>query len=126
MGTARRCTSSLYVGERDMSSEVFELQAALCQAMSYPTRLELVHILRNGARCVDDLAKTTGVNLASVSRHLSILRNCGVVTARRSGHEVLYELANPKVAMICDLMREVLVEQLDRQSAVVNGLTERL
>ncbi len=117
--------SGLAMGADGMSSSVFELQAALCQAMSYPTRLELVHILRNGAKCVDDLAQATGANLASVSRHLSILRNCGVVTARRAGHEVVYELANPKVVMICDLMREVLIEQLARQSAIASGLTER-
>jgi ArsR family transcriptional regulator len=108
-----------------MSPKVFELQAALCQAMSYPARLELVHVLRNGAKRVDDLAKATGANLASVSRHLSILRNCGVVTARRAGQEVLYDLANPKVALICDLMREVLVEQLTRQSAIAEGLAEQ-
>ena len=105
-----------------MSSKVFELQAALCQAMSYPTRLELVHALRSGARRVDDLAQATGVNQSSVSRHLSILRSCGVVTARRAGHEVVYELANPKVAMICDLMREVLLEQLTHQSDIARGL----
>lgn len=105
-----------------MSSKVFELQAALCQAMSYPTRLELVHALRTGARRVDDLAQVTGANQSSVSRHLSILRSCGVVTARRVGHEVVYELANPKVAMICDLMREVLLEQLTHQSDIARGL----
>lgn len=108
-----------------MSPKVFELQAALCQAMSYPARLELVHVLRNGAKRVDDLAKATGANLASVSRHLSILRNSGVVTAQRSNHELIYELANPKIAVICDLMREVLTEQLTQQSAIVRGLDEQ-
>jgi ArsR family transcriptional regulator len=104
---------------------MFELQATLCQAMSYPTRLELVHILRNGAKCVDDLAQATGANLSSVSRHLAILRNCGVVSDQRVGHEVLYTLADPRVELICDLMREVLVEQLARQSAIATGLDQQ-
>ncbi len=108
-----------------MAPQVFELQAALCRAMSYPARLELVHMLRDGAKRVDDLARATGASPASVSRHLSILRNCGVVSAQRSGQEVQYKLSNPKVATICDLMREVLVEQLTRQSVIANSLTER-
>ena len=108
-----------------MSSKVFELQAALCQAMSYPARLELVHILRRGSMRLEDLAQATGVNYASVSRHLTMLRNSGVVTAQRSGHELIYELANPKIAMICDLMREVLTEQLAQQSAIARGLDEQ-
>jgi len=103
-----------------MPSRGFELQAALCQAMSYPTRLELVHILRSGARRVEDLAQATGTSQAGVSRHLAILRNCGVVTARRVGHEMLYELANPKIAAICDLMRDVLAEQVTHHLAMIN------
>lgn len=105
-----------------MSSEVFELQAALCRAMGYPARLELVHLLRNGARRVDDLARSVGIGQASVSRHLAILRRCGVVRTRRAGHEVWYELADPKVALICDLMREVLIEQFAQQSAIARRL----
>ena len=108
-----------------MSPKVFEMQAALCQAMSYPTRLELVHILRNGSMRLEDLAQAIGANYGSVSRHLTVLRNCGVVSAQRSGHELVYELASPKIAAICDLMREVLTEQLAQQSAIARGLDEQ-
>jgi ArsR family transcriptional regulator len=105
-----------------MSARVFEMQAVLCQALSHPVRLELVHALRDGSKRVEDLAEVTGAKQASVSRHLTTLRNCGLVSAQRSGHEMRYRLTNPKVAAICNLMHEVLAEQAAHDLALINPL----
>jgi hypothetical protein len=50
------------------------------------------------------------------------LRDGNVVTAHRSGQEVVYQIANPKIVSICDLMREVLVEEAARQSQLVDDI----
>jgi ArsR family transcriptional regulator len=108
-----------------ITTEVFEMQARLCQAMSHATRLRIVHSLRDGPQRVTDLAQTTGLSQTTVSRHLTILRNCGVVTAQRRGQESIYHITSPKIVSVCDLMREVLAEQIAHQSDMTKILPEQ-
>jgi ArsR family transcriptional regulator len=103
---------------------LFEMQARLCQAMSHPTRLKLVQLLRDGPRPVDDLAQATGLSQGSVSRHLAALRSSGVVAGHRQGQHMIYHLVSPKIVAICDAMREVLAEQAAHQSAIALALDE--
>jgi ArsR family transcriptional regulator len=101
------------------------MQARLCQAMGHAKRLRIVHSLRDGPKRVADLAQASGLSQASVSRHLTILRNCGVVTAQRRGQEIIYHITSPKIVAVCDLMREVLVEQAAHQSDITKALLEQ-
>ena len=99
-----------------MSHEkIFEIQAGLCRAMGSSLRMEIVHLLRNGALNVSDIASATLQNRTTVSRNLTILRNAGVVMTHREGNSILYEIANPKLVSVCDLMRQVLLEQISEQ-----------
>jgi len=108
-----------------ISKEVFEMQSRLCQAMSHAARLEIVHILRDGPQHVRDLSRGMGLSQATLSRHLSILRNIGLITVQRQGQESIYQLANPKIVVICDLMHQVLAEQITHQAEIANRLTNR-
>jgi ArsR family transcriptional regulator len=105
------------------SEDVFELQARLCQAMANSTRLHIVHEIRNGPCCVHDLATTLGLKPSSVSRHLAALRQCQIIVANRQGQQFVYQIASPQIVMICDLMRQVLAEWANHQSAVAEALT---
>ena len=95
---------------------IFEVQADLCRCMASATRIGIVHVLRDGPQRVGDIAKLIGQPQTTVSRHLGVLRNGGVVTAQRRGQDIVYRIANPKLVSICDLMREVLVEEAARSS----------
>jgi ArsR family transcriptional regulator, virulence genes transcriptional regulator len=53
----------------------------------------------------------TGHPQSMISRHLGLLRNGGIVTAKHHAQEVIYQIANPKIVNICDLMREMLAEE---------------
>lgn len=79
--------------------------------MSNASRLKIVHLLREGPHCVGEIAQACALTSAKVSQHLSILRAHGIVTSERHGSEIVYRLANPKIAQVCDSMREVLSEQ---------------
>jgi DNA-binding transcriptional ArsR family regulator len=103
-----------------ISKEVFEMQARLCQAMGNPARLEIVHLLRDGPRHVSELSKIMDISQSTLSRHLAILKRNGVVNSDRQGQEVIYQLSNPKIVAVCDLMRQVLADQLTHQSEIVN------
>lgn len=89
------------------------IQAALCQAMGHEIRQEIVHLLRDGPRRVSDIADALGYSQPTISRHLNILRRAEVLVTRRAGADVIYSIANSKMLAVCDLMREVLIEQFN-------------
>ena len=100
---------------------IFEVQADLCRCMSSTTRIEIVHVLRDGPQRVGDIARITGHPQATISRHLGVLRNGGILIAQRRAQDVVYQIANPKIVHICDLMREVLAEDAARRSQLVGA-----
>jgi ArsR family transcriptional regulator len=59
---------------------------------------------------------------ANVSQHLTVLRQNNVVTTRRNGANIYYKIANPKILQACDLMREVLLEQLKENEKIVKRM----
>jgi ArsR family transcriptional regulator len=92
--------------------------------MSSATRIEIVHVLRDGPQRVSEIARITGHPQATISRHLGVLRNGGVVIAHRHAQDVIYQIANPKIVHICDLMREVLAEEASHRSKLVEGFQD--
>lgn len=98
--------------ENEMKSEVLRLQAELCQSLSDPKRLQIIQELRAGERSVSELAEALGLKQSNTSQHLAILRKIGVLLPRKDGTMVYYKLAHPKIAEACDLVHEVVAEQL--------------
>lgn len=96
-----------------MDRLLLQRHAELCQTLASPVRLEILNLLRDGERRVNELAEQTELNQANVSQHLAVLRNKGIVATRREGTNVYYRVANPKMIRACDLIREVLAEQAD-------------
>src|SRR3990170_4311958 len=91
---------------------IFQLHAEICKTLSNPIRLEIISLLRDGKKSVNEIASLTGIRQATVSQHLALLRQRGVVTTRREGINVYYDVANPKITKACDLMREVMFENI--------------
>lgn len=93
---------------------IFDLHARICRTLAHPKRLEILNLVRDGELSVSELAEGMGLSLANVSQHLAILRDKGVVMTRREGVNVYYRVADSRIIQACDLMREVLFEQLAR------------
>jgi ArsR family transcriptional regulator len=91
---------------------IFQLHAEICKTLSNPIRLEILSLLRDQKKSVNEIAALTGVRQATISQHLAVLRQRGVVSTRREGINVYYDVANPKITRACDLMREVLFEHI--------------
>jgi len=92
--------------------QLFKMQAEICKTLSDPKRLMIVHELREGEQSVGQLAASLELPQANVSQHLAILRKRGIVSTRREGTSVYYSLASCKIGEACDMVREVLNEQL--------------
>jgi ArsR family transcriptional regulator len=117
-------TAGLAVGER-IDPTILELHAKVCRTMAHPIRLALLNALRDGERGVGDLADAIDVRQPLVSQHLAVLRNQGLLGYRRSGNEVFYRIAYPKMIQACDLLREVLFEHLRSQGQLLTANHER-
>ena len=101
---------------------VYDIQARLCKSMGYPIRLEILHNLRGGLKCVNELSELLGQPQSTISRHLSILRSAGIVQADHQRQYIYYRVTNPKLLGVCDLMREVLEEQSAHKAKLAQEL----
>ncbi len=101
---------------------IFEIQASLCRSMSNPTRIEIIHILRRGPECVSEIASQCGQGQGVVSSHLRVLSSSGIIISQHQGTHIYYQIANAKIAEICDLMRELLLDEKARQSELIQAL----
>lgn len=78
----------------------FRKGADVFKALGNPNRLLIVHALGTGEKCVADLTQLVGLDISTVSNHLSVLRNVGLVADERRGTQVFYTLKNPCVLNI--------------------------
>ena len=76
---------------------VFEQFAVVAQALANGHRVELIEIVAQGERSVEELAKLSGLTVTNASQHLHLLRRAGLVAARRAGKHVLYRVAERDV-----------------------------
>ncbi len=75
----------------------YSAQAKVHKALAHPTRLFIVEELSFRERCVQELTSMIGVEMPTVSRHLSVLKNAGIVEDDKRGAQVFYRLRTPCV-----------------------------
>jgi DNA-binding transcriptional ArsR family regulator len=92
--------------------EIDVIQTTMLRALASGHRLRIVHLLGERPREVHELADALGVAQATVSQHLSSMRNVGLVEAERDGRSVRYRLSDRDILVACGLMREVIVRRL--------------
>jgi len=102
--------------------ELLKLQADLCKTFAHPNRLFIIKELSNGERSVGQLAEKLGARPTNVSQHLAILRDKGAVEARREATTVYYRLSDPKIGQACQLMQQVVLNQLEKNRELVERL----
>lgn len=95
-----------------VNKRIFELHAELCKTLANPTRLEILSLLRDGEMSVSEVTTLTGMRQATISQHLAMLRQRRVVSTRKDGVNIFYKIAHPKIIKACDIIREVLFEQI--------------
>ena len=104
----------------DMDRTLYEMQAQLCKTLANPKRLEILDILkRDGEITVNALAQLLEIPKANTSQHLAVLRQAGVVNTRRDGINVYYSLRSKRISEACALTRQILVERLEDQMAMM-------
>src|SRR5215831_6876684 len=86
---------------------MFEHLAAVARSLGSAHRLELLELLAQAERSVEELAALGGLTIANASQHLQQLRRFGLVDARRDGKRVIYKLADPEVVALLGALSRV-------------------
>ena len=105
-----------------MEKELYKLHAEMCKVFSNPTRLEILNLLRNKEMSVTELIEKTKLTQANISQHLSIMKSKGIVTSERDGKNIYYKLSNHKIIKAFDIIREVLVERLEKNRKIIQEI----
>jgi rhodanese-related sulfurtransferase/DNA-binding transcriptional ArsR family regulator len=84
--------------------EVYESLARIGVALGSPVRLDLLELLAQGERSVDELARLTGVSVANASQHLQKLKQAGLIVGRKDAQFVRYRLAGDEVVALFDAL----------------------
>ena len=95
------------MGDRAAKDALLEQFAAVGKALGSPKRLELLDLLAQSPRSVEDRAGAAGLGLSTCSANLQTLRSAGLVETRRAGKKVYYSLAGQDVAALWDALRSV-------------------
>lgn len=100
----------------DLPDEALAQVAAYFQALSEPTRLRILNLLRQQERSVGELAQLCGYSAANISRHLALLTQHGLVTRESRGNSAIYTIADKAVYTLCDLVCGNIARQVERQA----------
>ena len=95
------------MGDRQAKDALFEGFAEVAKALSSGRRAELIDVLEQGERHVDELAEEIDQSVANTSFHLRALATAGLVTTRRDGNRIYYQLASSRVAELWAALRDV-------------------
>ncbi len=109
--------------DQTLTEEVNLLHAQMCQGLADPTRILILYLLNDGPRYVTELAEALGITQPTVSRHLKVLRERGLVTATRDGNTVYYTLRDRRIVQALDLLRAVMADILTERAELIEALT---
>jgi rhodanese-related sulfurtransferase len=100
------------VGSRAAKEALFEALASVGKALASGRRAEIVDLLAQGERSVDDIAAELDQSVANTSHHLRNLARVGLLRTRREGTRVFYGLASDQVAQLWAVMRKVAADHV--------------
>src|ERR687886_1068571 len=99
---------------------LFDALASVAQALGSGRRAEIVDVLAQGERSVEELAGEVSQSVANTSQHLQVLARAGLVRSRREGTRVFYRLASDRVDDLWAAVREVAVRHVAEVSVLAD------
>ena len=94
-----------------------EARAKILKAMAHSSRLLIIEELSQGERCVCELTEMVGADVSTVSKHLSVLKQAGLVIDDKRGNQVFYQLRVPCILNFFGCIESVLEAQIQDHSA---------
>ena len=100
---------------------LFERQAGIAKAITHPLRIAVLDFLKDGERCVCDIAEYVGSERSNVSRHLSVMTRFGVLECRKDGLKVFYKLRTPCILKFFACMTDCLKQRAKEDQKLLDA-----
>ena len=108
----------------NLEQEVSQMHAEICAGLADPTRILILYALADGRQNVTQLADSLHLSQPTVSRHLKVLRERGMVSANRLGTTAEYHLTDHRLIQAMDLLRAVLRDNLAHRAELAGVMAE--
>ena len=108
--------------DKQLLKEINHLHAQICGGLADPKRIAILYAIAEKPLSVTELTDALEMPQATVSRDLKILRERGMVIAKRQGPNIYYSLGDKRIIRALDLLREVLADDLSKRSAMAEAL----
>ena len=107
-----------------MKSSGFDPKADVFDALAHPLRLKILEKLRRGPCCVCKIIPYVGGEQSNVSHHLAILKRAGIIDSEKHGLEVRYEIANPAIIQIIDLLDKYILANFKQKNDLLKSFVK--
>ena len=111
--------------KRIFKDKAYSMLATMVKAMANPHRLEVVDLLGQGEKSVEEIANETSMSIANTSQHLQVLKAANLVEIRREGNYIHYKLAHDEIYKSWQMLRELGLKHIAEMEKLVNDFRER-
>lgn len=107
-----------------MSDALRLFKANVFQALSHPTRIAIVEVLRDGELSAGAIIERLGLEQANASQHFTVLRTKNLVTSRKEGNQVFYSVRDPLLIDVLDILRRYFHSHIEEAMSMLKEMNE--
>jgi ArsR family transcriptional regulator len=101
---------------------VVKLTADFFKTLSHPVRINILHELEQGEKCVCEIIERLDIEQSNLSQHLGVLKKQGIIDSRKDGQKVIYYLVYPSVLEVVSAAEKTLSEQIGHSQSILKFL----
>lgn len=105
-----------------MNQDMINFESKLLKAIAQPTRLKILYFLKGGEKCACKIIPKMAEDQSSVSRHLTRLKDAGILESRKEGVSVYYKIKDKRVFSILGLVDDILKAQVEEEAKLMRVL----
>ena len=103
----------------NMKESIFQAHAEICASLSNEKRLRIIDLLGKEELSFGELSDKLKIKRPNLAQHLFVLKERGITEMRRQGKNTFYKISDPRVIKACQMMREVLMDQIRKKQALL-------
>lgn len=107
---------------QEQEKKLYEAKAKILKALAHPTRLYMAEKLLSGERCVCEFVREIDADISTISKHLSILKEAGIVKDEKRGKQVFYHLKTPCILQFTDCALNIIESNLEERSSLMTHI----
>jgi len=101
--------------DNEERAAIYQLHAEFCKTLADASRLLIISELAKGELSVGEMVRRLGLRQSNVSKHLSLMKEHGLVNCRRDGSNVYYSLSDPRISQAIQLLKEAQAAQIEKR-----------